>query len=135
MKKNMISWIAQIIVIAILGMTLYGKFTDAPEVVELFSKIDMGPVGYKLIGAFELVACVMLLIPKSAIWGAILSWGLMSGALLGHITKIGFAGELGLLAGMAAVAWVLSCLIIFLRSRQVSFISKMFGAENPNDAH
>jgi len=125
----MISWLAQVLVVFILGQTLYFKFTDAPDVVTLFAKLNMGPVGYKLIGFLELVACILLLSPKVVVWGAILSWGVMSGAVIGHITKIGFAGEMGAMGGMAIAAWLLSSFIIFLRRNQVSFISNMFGAK------
>lgn len=133
MKKNIISWVAQIVVVAILGQTLYHKFTDAPEVVELFSKMGMGPFGYKLTGLLELVACLLLLTPQAAIWGAILSWGIMSGAVIGHITKIGFQGEFGVMGGMAIAAWLLSMLIIFARRHQVTFIANMFGASRQMD--
>ena len=133
MKTKIISWIAQIIVVVILGQTLFFKFTDAPAVVELFGQLGMGPFGYKLIGSLELFACVLLLIPSSTIWGAILSWGVMSGAIVGHITKIGFEGDAGVLGGMAIAAWLLSCLIIFLRRNQVSFIANMFGVQSSNE--
>ncbi|MFT5836811.1 MAG: putative oxidoreductase [Candidatus Azotimanducaceae bacterium] len=135
MKKNIISWIAQIVVVIILGQTLFFKFTDAPETVELFAQLGMGAFGYKLIGSLELIACVLLLIRPSIIWGAILSWGLMSGAIMAHVTKVGFEGELGILGGMAITAWLLSCLIIFLRRNQVSFIANMFGSNNSNELH
>lgn len=130
MNKNIISIIAQVILIAILGMTVFAKFTDKPEVVELFAKLDMGPIGYKLIGFLELSACLILIIPRGAIWGAMLGWGLMSGAILGHITKLGFEGQMGVMAGMATVAWFLSILIIYLRKSQLSFISNMFGPKS-----
>ncbi len=129
MKKNVISWVAQVITAAILGMTLYSKFTDAPEVVELFTKLDMGPFGYKLIGALELIACILLFTPVS-IWGAILGWGVMAGAIMGHITKLGFEGQMGMMAGMATLAWLLSCVIIYLRKEQVIFIGRMFGMKH-----
>lgn len=129
MKNNIISWVVQVIVVAILGHTLYGKFTDAPMVAELFSKIGMGPVGYKLIGFIELIACILLLSPRAVVWGAILSWGVMSGAVIGHISGIGFEGNFGVMGSMAIGAWLLSVLIIFLRRNQVSFISNMFGAK------
>ncbi|MCH6258750.1 DoxX family protein [Puniceicoccaceae bacterium K14] len=133
MKNNIISWIAQLIVVFILGQTLFFKFTDAPEVAEMFAKLGMGPFGYKLIGSLELVACILLLIPSSTIWGAILSWGLMSGAIMGHISKIGFEGNAGAMAGMAIAAWLLSCLIIFFRRNQASFIANMFGTKSSNE--
>lgn len=129
MKKNIISWIAQVIIVVILGQTLLFKFTDAPEVVEMFAKLNMGAFGYKLIGFVELTACLLLLTPKGSIWGAILSWGVMAGAIMGHVTKIGFEGSHGAMAGMAVAAWLLSSLVIYLRRNQVSFISNMFGAK------
>lgn len=133
MNKNIFSWIAQIIVVVILGQTLFFKFTDAPEVVHLFSQLGMGAFGYKLIGSLELIACVLLLIRPSILWGAILSWGLMSGAIMAHVTKVGFAGDLAVLGGMAIVAWSLSCLIIFLRRRDATCIANMFGNKSSNE--
>lgn len=134
-KKTILSWVAQVVVAVILGQTLFFKFTDAPETVELFSKLGMGAVGYKTIGFLELVACVLLLIRPSIIWGAILGWGLMSGAIMAHVTKIGFAGEAGVLGAMAIVAWLLCCLIIYLRKEQISFVANMFGVKsNGNQA-
>ena len=133
MKKNTISWILQIIVVVILGQTLFFKFADAPETIELFAKLGMGAFGYKLIGFLELVACILLLIPNSIIWGAILSWGLMSGAILAHLTKIGFSGPDFSLGMMAIFAWLLSALVIYLRREQVSFIHNMFGGKPDGD--
>lgn len=132
MEKNIPSWIAQIIVIFILGQTLFFKFMDAPETVELFAQLGMGSFGYKLIGSLELIACVLLLIPPSITWGAILSWGLMSGAIMAHVTKVGFEGDYGILGGMAITAWLLSCLIIYLRRGQISFIANMFANKRSN---
>ena len=126
MKKNIVSWVAQIGVVFILGQTLFFKFTDAPEVVALFNKLGMGAFGYKTIGLFELIACVLLLIRSSIIWGAILSWGLMSGAIMAHVTKVGFEGDDGSLGMMAIIAWLLSCLIIYLRRQQISIVANMF---------
>jgi uncharacterized membrane protein YphA (DoxX/SURF4 family) len=126
MKKNIISWVAQVIVVIILGQTLLFKFTDAPETVALFKELRMGAFGYKLIGTLELIACVMLLIPSSVAWGALLAWGVMSGAILAHLTKIGFNGELGMMGGMAIIAWLLCTVIMFIRRDQVPFFSSMF---------
>ncbi|MEM9160463.1 MAG: DoxX family protein, partial [Verrucomicrobiota bacterium] len=87
-KKNIISWIAQVVIAVIMGQTLFFKFTDAAETVELFAQLGMGAAGYKTIGFLELVACVLLLIRSSIIWGAILSWGLMSGAIMAHFGQV-----------------------------------------------
>jgi putative oxidoreductase len=129
MNKNIIAWIAQVVIVVILGQTLFFKFTDAPETVEIFSQLGMGPFGYKLIGLLELIACILLLIRPSITWGAILSWGLMSGAILAHVTKIGFSGPNLSLGLLAILAWLLSALVIYLRRDQVSFINNMFGGQ------
>jgi uncharacterized membrane protein YphA (DoxX/SURF4 family) len=126
-KKAIFSWVAQVTVAIILAQTLFFKFTDAPETVELFSQLGLGAVGYKTIGFLELVASVLLLIPSSALWGGILSWGLMSGAILAHLTKIGFDGPNLTLGMLAIVAWLLSVVVIYVRKEQAGFIVRLLG--------
>ena len=133
MNKNIISWIAQLSVAGILASTLGHKLSGADFTVELFGELGMGLFGVRLIGFLELMACVLLLIPSSIIWGALLSWGLMSGAIMAHVTKLGFEGERGEIAVMAITAWLLSLLIMYLRKDQVSFIANMFGRKTDGD--
>jgi|GEM_PF-863798 len=132
MKTNIPSWVAQIIIVVILGQTLFFKFTDSPETVELFAQLGMGAIGYKLIGFLELIACILLLTRPCIIWGALLNWGLMSGAIMAHVTKIGFEGPNGILGSMAIIAWLLSCVIIYLRRSQISLLSNKFGLKRSN---
>lgn len=110
------------IVVVILGQTLFFKFTDSPETVELFSQLGMGAFGYKLIGTLELIACVLLLIPAGITWGALLGWGLMSGAIIAHVTEIGFEGSYGQLGSMAILAWFLCILVLYVRRSEVPFL-------------
>ena len=126
MNTKIISWILQLIVVIILGQTLFFKFSDAPETVELFSQLGMGAFGYKLIGALELFACIMLLIPASVASGALLGWGLMTGAILAHVTKIGFAGEMGVLGSLAIVAWLLCIFIMLINRAHLPVLSTVF---------
>ncbi|MGK0176265.1 MAG: putative membrane protein YphA (DoxX/SURF4 family) [Lentimonas sp.] len=126
MNTKIISWILQLAVVVILGNTLFFKFTDAPETVELFSQLGMGAVGYKLIGTLELLACILLLIPSSVAFGALLAWGLMTGAILAHVTKIGFEGEAGILGSMAIIAWVLSIFIMYIHRASLPLLSAVF---------
>ena len=128
MNKNTLSWTAQIVVAIILGQTLFFKFTDAPETVELFAQLGMGALGYKLIGLMELVACVLLLMRSGVTWGALLSWGLMSGAIMAHVTQIGFSGPNLSLGSLAIVCWSLSCLILYLRRGQLPVVGQRFFA-------
>lgn len=124
MNKNVISWIAQIIVVVIIGQTLFFKFTDAPETVELFAKLGMGAFEYKLIGVLELIACILLLVRPLVAWGGVLGVGLMSGAIMAHVTKLGFSGDAGVLGVMAIIAWVLSAVVVLINRNQLPIIGK-----------
>lgn len=120
-----ISWIFQIIVAVILAQTLFFKFSGAQESVELFTKVGMEPHGRIITGVLELIVVVLILIPHSVTYGAILSLGLMSGAILAHLTKLGFQGDAGSLAALGITAWVGSAIILFLRRDQIPLIGKM----------
>jgi uncharacterized membrane protein YphA (DoxX/SURF4 family) len=69
--------------------TLYFKFSASEESVYIFSTLKMEPWGRIGIGIFELIASVLILIPKTTFWGALLAMGLMAGAILSHFTKLG----------------------------------------------
>ena len=89
MKQNKLIWLLRILAAAIMLQTLYFKFTAAPESVFVFQKLGLEPCGRIGIGVLELLASLMLLIPITSVMGAILSMGLMSGAIFSHLTKLG----------------------------------------------
>ncbi|MEM8866944.1 MAG: DoxX family protein [Verrucomicrobiota bacterium] len=122
MNKQILSWIAQVLVAIIMGQTLFFKFTDAPETVELFQLLGQGALAYKTIGALELIACILILTRPTIIYGALLSIGLMSGAIMAHLTTIGFSGPNGSLGLLAIAAWMLSCLVLAIRRAQIPVI-------------
>lgn len=130
MKKShrIISWVLQIVVFALIAQTLPAKFTAAPMTVELFTELGMEPHGRIITAVFELIACVLLLIPASSVYGALLAAGLMSGALIGHITKLGFAGDIGQMGFMAAAIFLCTLVILFLRRTQLPLIKRMFAS-------
>lgn len=124
--KNMIVLILRVVSALILLQTLYFKFTAHPESVKLFTEIGMEPYGRLLIGALELVAALLLLIPASVIYGAILAAGLMAGAIIGHITQLGFEGD-RLSLGLLAIAVFVGCVIIMvIRRRDLPIINNMW---------
>ena len=124
MITNTISWIARVLVVIILGQTLFFKFTDAPETVALFAKLDAGAALYKTIGVLELIACLLILVPRTVVYGALLATGLMAGALLAHITKIGFSGADGVLAVMALVALTSALTALFIHRGSIPLIGE-----------
>jgi len=130
--KNKIVWILQIICALILLQTLFFKFTAHPDSVQLFTELGMEPNGRILIGVLELIAGILLLIPGSAAYGAFLATGIMSGAIIGHITKLGFEG-LRLSLGLLAIAvFIMSVSILIIRRKEIPIIGKMLEKHNSN---
>jgi len=123
---KILSWILQIVAAVILAQTLFFKFSAAPESVQLFTELGMEPQGRILIGALELVAVLLLLLPASAQWGALLSIGLMSGAIIGHFTHLGWDGERAVLGLLAVIVWLASLGILILRRMSFPFIRMVF---------
>ena len=103
----------------ILLQTLFFKFTGAPESVYIFTTLGMEPVGRIGSGVAELVAAVLLSIPAWSWLGAALGVGIMSGAILSHLTVLGIPvqGDGGLLFVLALTVFML-CAWVLLRQRQ-----------------
>lgn len=122
--QRIASWTLQLLVAAILFQTLFFKFTSAEESVYIFSTLGMEPWGRYGSGVAELIACVLLLIPATAAYGAMLSLGVITGAILSHLTKLGIVvqDDGGLLFGLALVVFVGSAIVLFLRRREIPVI-------------
>ncbi|YCM42744.1 DoxX family protein [Verrucomicrobiaceae bacterium 227] len=125
-RQTIISWVLQLTVVVIIGQTLPSKFGAHPGSVALFTELGMEPQGRILTGTLELLACFLLLIPTSVVYGALLTAGLMSGALLAHFTKLGFAGG-NAFGYFAILTLILSLIILYLRRTQLPIIHRMFG--------
>ncbi len=100
--KNLI-WIIRIIAAGILAQTLFFKFSGAEESVYIFSKLGAEPYGRIASGVVELIAAILIVIPKTTLYGAILGSGVMFGAIFSHIFVLGIevkndGGELFILA-------------------------------------
>ena len=123
------SWACQLGVAVILGQTLFFKFTGAPESRYIFSTLGMEPWGRYATGVTELVAVLLILNPRTAATGAVLAAGLMGGAIMSHLTKLGVKvqGDGGLLFGMAITVLVLSLVVIGIRWRELPGIQRAGG--------
>jgi len=124
-QKKIVSWIAQVIVAAILLQTLFFKFTGAPESVFIFEKMGMEPWGRWASGAAELVAAVLLLSGgRRVVVGAGLAMGVILGAIGAHLTKLGIEvqGDGGLLFGLALVVFAGSAIVLYVRRGQLPIV-------------
>jgi len=120
-SQRRLSWVLQLIAAVIMGQTLFFKFTGAPEPVYIFTTLGAEPFGRWFAGLSELVAVVLLLWPAAAGLGALLSMGVMSGAILAHLTKLGIAvlDDGGLLFWMGVIVWVASAIVAWLRKDEL----------------
>lgn len=107
----------RLVAAGILLQTLFFKFTAAPESVYIFTKVGAEPFGRIASGVLELIAAVMLLLPRTVVMGALLAGGLMCGAVFSHLTILGIEvqGDGGLLFGLALTEGV-ACLLLVLNA-------------------
>lgn len=116
MKTSLISRILSLIVAIILLQTLYFKFTAAPESVYIFTTIGMEPWGRIGIGIMELITGILILYRPTRALGALLSLGVISGAIFFHLTILGIVVQQdgGLLFGLAVTVFILSAVLLRL---------------------
>lgn len=132
-KLNTVSWALQIVVAIILLQTLFFKFTGAMESVYIFSKLGAEPFGRYGSGVVELIASILLLLPRTVTIGAILALGTISGAIFAHLTVLGIrmpeVNDNGELFALAMVVFLASAAILLIRRRAIPVIGeKLFRA-------
>ena len=88
-SKNLLLWACRVIAAVIMLQTLYFKFTASPESVYIFSQVGMEPAGRIATGVAELLASILILIPKTSLIGASLALVIMLGAIATHIMILG----------------------------------------------
>lgn len=129
-RTRTLSWILQVVAAAILGQTLFFKFTGAPEAVWIFTTLGVEPYGRIFTGVMELVAVVALLVPRTAALGAALSLGLMVGAVGSHLAILGIEvqGDGGTLFVLALVTAAASAVVLWLRRAELPVVGPMLAA-------
>nr|WP_294776109.1 DoxX family membrane protein [uncultured Flavobacterium sp.] len=118
MKNPIILWIVKLTAVVILLQTLYFKFSGAEESVYIFQTLGIEPFGRIGSGVVELIASILILIPRTTLLGALLGLGTMLGAIFSHIFVLGIevqndGGTLFILA----VITLLSCLLLVYADR------------------
>ena len=123
MKKH-IPFVLRLIVAVILIQTLRFKFTAHEDSVYIFTQVGLEPFGRIGIGILELIAGILLLIPKTIWAGAILTIGIIGGAIMMHLTKLGIEinNDGGVLFITAIVTFTLSAMILYLYRKDIPFL-------------
>lgn len=123
-----LSWALQLAAAGILFQTLFFKFTGAEESVYIFTSLGVEPWGRIGSGIVELIASVLLVVPATAPIGAVMALGVMTGAILCHLTVLGIQvkDDGGLLFGLALVVFVCSAIVLAIRRAQVPVVGHYF---------
>ena len=126
--RKVISVILRLVAAAILLQTLYFKFTAQPESVYIFSQAGIEPWGRIGTGIAELVASILLLIPRTVALGALMAIGLMLGALVTHLFILGIEvqNDGGQLFAYALIVLISSTIVLILHFDQIEVYKKRF---------
>jgi len=116
--KNTFTWIVKLTAVVILLQTLYFKFSGADESVYIFSTLGIEPYGRIGSGVAELIASILILIPRTTLIGALLGLATMLGAIFSHLFILGIevendGGELFILA----IITLLCCSFLVFQNR------------------
>lgn len=127
MHKRIV-FLIRIVIALILIQTLRFKFTGHPDSIYIFSKVGLEPFGRIGIGIIELIAAMLLVIPKTIYFGAFISFGVISGAIILHLTILGIEvnNDHGILFYTAVLVFILSAIIIWEERKNIPFLNKIF---------
>lgn len=136
-------WIPRLVLIAIFLMMAVPKLTDAQASRTLFGEIDVWlgvaalfePYLRYLIGVAEAVAAVLLLLSSFRVYGALIGFVIIIGALFFHLVGPLYpAGDVGdpSIFYMAIVVLIASVAILIIDGDRLPFIGKGAGGGSEN---
>ncbi len=125
--KKYVSIFLRLVAAVIMLQTLYFKFTAQPESVYIFTQVGIEPWGRIATGVAELIASVLLLVPATVAFGALMSAGIMTGAVATHLFILGIdvQGDDGQLFAYAMIVMISSLILLLLHRDQVVSYRKL----------
>jgi hypothetical protein len=124
-----IKWALSAYIAFVFVQSLFFKFTGSVESVYIFSTLRdwsgialFEPVGRWLIGGCELIASILLFVPRMRVFGAAMAIGIMTGAIYFHLfTPLGtnILGDGGELFSLACGVWISGWVILLLSTDEV----------------
>ena len=116
--------IIRVVIAIILVQTLRFKFTAHPDSVYIFSQVGLEPIGRIGIGILELISAILILFPKTIWAGALLTVGIISGAIMMHLTQIGIEvhNDGGTLFYLALTVFLLASIILYDQRKNIPLL-------------
>lgn len=119
--------IGKLLIVVIVGQTLFFKFTGASESIYIFEQLGVEPYGRIGSGIVELLASILILIPRTTLLGAIVALGTMLGAIASHLFVLGIEvqNDGGTLFFLALITAISSCYLIFHERNKIGDLLKL----------
>ena len=122
--RKYVVWALSAYIAFVFIQSLFFKFTGSEESIYIFSTLRawsglalFEPAGRWIIGSCELIASILLFVPRTRIFGASMAIGIMTGAIFFHlftplgVVILGDGGELFILAcGVWISGWIILAL-------------------------
>lgn len=126
--KFIATWALRLLAAGLLLQTLFFKFTAADESVYIFTKLGVEPWGRIASGVMELIAAILILVPRTTAYGALLAVGIMAGAIASHLFVLGIEvmNDGGQLFIYALLVFVASLVLLVIHRRQLFFYQFFF---------
>ena len=126
--KKYVFILIRLSIAVILIQTLRFKFTGHPDSIYIFTQTGLGTFGRIGTGVLELIAAILILIPKTAWAGALLTAGTLAGAIFFHLTSLGIEinGDGGSLFYMGVITFILSLIVLWRYRKGIPFIGTKF---------
>ena len=95
----------------------------------IFSQLGAEPWGRIGSGVIELIASILILIPRTSVYGALLGLGVMSGAILSHLTILGIEvqNDGGQLFIYGLLVFICCLYLIWIDRKKLPFLSRARG--------
>ncbi len=140
--RSIVLFVLSAYIAFVFVQSLFFKFTGSVESIFIFSTLRdwsgiglFEPFGRFFIGSCELVASILLFIPRTRIFGAGMALGIISGAIVFHLfTPLGveIMGDGGLLFTLACGVWIASAVILWIeRAKVAALLAFVSGQQQP----
>lgn len=107
MRRQLLSWIPSILVGGMLAMTGAMKLMMNPDAAKMFADLG-GTPALLFAGVVEVAAAILILIPKTRIYGAALAAAMMLGAIGAHIAVLEDDSMLPVAVLLLGASWLVA---------------------------
>lgn len=132
--KLIVTWVVRLALAVLYLMMSLPKFSGQEITVHIFTTLGVEPWGRIATGVIEALIFIVVLLPATTVYGAILSLGTILGAIFAHFTVLGIvvknsSGSIndgGEIFFTALVILVLTLANLYIHRRSIPFLGRHF---------